>query len=350
MHFASDNAGPAHPSVLAVLAAANDGYAMGYGNDPLTADVVARIRALFEAPQAAVFLVPTGTAANALALSCLVQPYESVFCSGLAHIHTDECSAPEFYSGGAKLVPVGGDDRIDPGALDAAIARGTGWGVHGPGPGAVSLTSVTEGGNVLALDEIAALSAVAHRHGLPVHLDGARFANACVRLDCSPAEMTWRAGVDVAVFGGTKNGLLGAEAVVFFDPAHAAGFERRRKRSGHLFSKHRYLAAQFDAYLTGDLWHTLAHSANATCDHLHTGLAKRGVEIVTQSPANMLFFRAPRRVHHALFDAGAVYSLHGAAEGDPAEALSARLVVDWSMERTAVDAFLDALDGALAPA
>lgn len=347
MHFASDNAGPCHPSVLEALARANTGYAMAYGNDPLTEAVTDRIRTLFEAPEAAVFLVSTGSAANALALSALAQPYQCVFCSELAHIHVDECSAPEFYTGGAKLVPVPEGDVIDPAALDAAIRRAAGWGVHGPEPGALSITSVTEGGHVLSLDQIRALSDVAKAHGLPVHLDGARFANACAALGCSPAQMSWQAGVDVAVFGGTKNGLLGAEAVIFFDPAQAQGFDRRRKRGGHLFSKHRSLAAQFEAYLAGDLWRRLAGQANATCDRLRAGLEARGVAIDNATHANMLFFRVPRAVHHALYAAGAVYALHGEPEGDPGEPIPGRLVVDWSKPQADVDAFLAALDAAL---
>ncbi len=350
MHFASDNTGPAHPAVMAALSRANDGYVLGYGNDPLTEAVTDQIRTLFEAPDAAVYLAPTGSSANSLALACLVEPYESVFCSGLAHIHVDECSAPEFYTGGAKLVPVGTGDMIDPNMLEAAITRGENWGVHGPGPGAVSLTNVTEAGNVLTLAQIRALTAVAQSHGLPVHLDGARYANACAALGCSPADMSWKSGVDVAVFGGTKNGLLGAEAVIFFNPDHARGFERRRKRGGHLFSKHRYLAAQFEAYLADDLWLTLARQANATCDTLRAGLEDRGVAIDNATHANMLFFRVPRRVHHALYAAGAVYALHGAPDGDPAEQIPGRLVVDWAKPMDQVEAFLAALDTAMVPA
>jgi threonine aldolase len=349
MHFASDNAGPAHPSVMEALARANQGYAMAYGNDPLSEHVADQIRDLFEAPQAAVYLVSTGSAANSLALACLAQPYQGVFCSELAHIHVDECNAPEFYTGGAKLVPVPSGDVIEPGALEAAIVRAEGWGVHGPEPAAVSLTSVTEGGNVLSLDQIKLLTDIAHRHGLPVHLDGARFANACAKLGCTPAEMSWRAGVDVAVFGGTKNGLWGAEAVIFFDPARAQGFERRSKRSGHLFSKHRGLAAQFDAYLTDDLWLTLARAANGTCDRLRAGLEARGVEIDNATHANMLFFRVPRRIHASLQEAGAVYALHGDMQGDPEGLIPGRLVVDWSKDVAEVDTFLATLDTALAP-
>lgn len=339
MHFASDNSGPAHASVLEALAEANDGYAMAYGSDALSAEVTDRLRALFEAPDAAVFLVPTGTAANSLALACLCQPYQAVFCSELAHIHVDECNAPEFYTGGAKLWPVPHGDRMTPDTLRAAIAMANANGIHGPSGGAVSITSVTEGGNVLTIDEIAALSAVAKEAGLPVHLDGARFANACVKLGCTPAEMSWKAGVDVAVFGGTKNGLLGAEAVIFFDPALAEGFAARRKRGGHLFSKHRMLAAQMKAYLEGDLWRDLAMRANATCDMLRAGFEAQGVRIGNATHANMLFAHMPAGVHDALHAEGASYHTFDAEDG----LVPGRFVCDWSTGQKAVDDLLVAL-------
>ncbi|MGR3496535.1 threonine aldolase family protein [Citreimonas sp.] len=339
MHFASDNSGPAHASVLEALAEANDGYAMGYGTDALSIEVRDGLRALFEAPEAEVFLVPTGTAANSLALACLCEPYRSIFCAELAHIHVDECNAPEFYTGGAKLWPVPHGDRMTPDTLRAAIDASKANGIHGPVGGAVSITSVTEGGNVLTIDEIAALSAVAKEAGLPLHLDGARFANACVKLGCTPAEMSWKAGVDVAVFGGTKNGLLGAEAVIFFDPALARGFAERRKRGGHLFSKHRMLAAQMKAYLADDLWFELAKRANAACDMMRAGFEAQDVKIGNETHANMLFAHLPARVHDALKAEGAVY--HTFAEEDGL--IPGRFVCDWSTGQGAVDALLAAM-------
>ena len=197
MFFASDNSGPVPPQVLEALARANDGHVAGYGDDALTRDVTERLRALFEAPEAAVYLVPTGTAANVLALATLCPPYATVFCSPVAHIHEDECNAPEFFTGGAKLTLVGNSDRMTPDALRAAIEAEESRGVHGPERGPVSITQLTERGNVYSLDEIRALADVAHDYGLPVHLDGARFANAAVKLGATPAEMSWKAGVDV---------------------------------------------------------------------------------------------------------------------------------------------------------
>ncbi|MBS0125523.1 threonine aldolase family protein [Thetidibacter halocola] len=342
MFFASDNSGPVPQQVLDALARANEGYAMGYGSDALSQSVADRIRTLFEAPEAAVYLVPTGTAANSLALATLCQPFQTVFCSDVAHIHEDECNAPEFYTGGAKLTLVRGGDRMTPEGLRAAIEGEETRGVHGPQRGPVSITNVGERGNVYTLDEMRALTAIAQEFGLPVHLDGARFANACVRQGCTPAEMTWKIGVDVAVFGGTKNGLMGVEAVVFFDPAKAWEFELRRKRGAHLFSKHRYLAAQMDAYLADDLWHDLASRANASCDRLRAGIEGAGLRVLTERHANMLFFEAPRDLHRALQAAGAVYYCWGSLEsGAKEEPIMGRLVCDWSVTEDAIDAFVD---------
>ncbi len=329
MFFASDNSGPVPPQILAAITEANDGHVMSYGADPLTAEVTERLRDLFEAPEAAVHLVATGTAANALALATLCQPYDTVFCSPVAHIHEDECNAPEFYTGGAKLTLVPGSDRMTPDALRIAIKGQGNRGVHGPQRGPVSITQVTEQGNVHTLDELRALTTVAAHYDLPVHLDGARFANACVALNCTPAEMSWKAGVDVAVFGGTKNGLMGVEAVIFFDPAHARAFELRRKRGAHLFSKHRYLAAQMAGYLRDDLWCDLAETANARSAQLAEGL--RGhADIRNDAKANMIFAALPRAVHQRAKAAGAQYHLSGRLEsGSPDEKLTARFVCDW---------------------
>ena len=342
MHFASDNTGPVHPDILNAVAAANTGRAMPYGADEPMARATALIRAAFEAPQAAVYLVATGTAANSLALASYTAPWQTVFCSPVAHIHEDECNAPEFYSGGAKLTLVPGSDKMDPGALRRAISAEQSRGVHGPQRGAVSITQATERGGVYTLAQLRALCDVARDFGLPVHLDGARFANALVALGCSPAEMTWKAGVDVVSFGGTKNGCMGVEAVVFFDPAKAWEFELRRKRGGHLFSKHRYLSAQMVGYLENGLWCDLARRANAAAARLAGGLRDRGAALLHHAEANMLFVQLPRATHRGLHDAGAKYYLwDGELEGaDPDELLTARLVCDWSVGDADIDPFL----------
>ncbi|MCI5109069.1 MAG: aminotransferase class V-fold PLP-dependent enzyme [Marivita sp.] len=349
MFFASDNSGPVPQAVLDVLSEVNQGHMMGYGADPMMDEVRQRIRDLFEAPEAAVYLAATGTAANALALATLVEPFDTVFCSPDAHIEEDECNAPEFYTGGAKLTLVPGSDRMTPDALTQAIESQGNRGVHGPRRGAVSITQVTEMGNVYSLSELQALCDVAKSYGLPVHLDGARFANAAVALGCTPAEMSWKLGVDVAVFGGTKNGLMGVEAVVFFDSSKALEFELRRKRGGHLFSKHRYLSAQMAAYLRNDLWKDLATQANAKTAHLLDGLRKRNeVEIVNDVTANMIFFRAPRALHQTLQSGGARYHLSGGALGEgPADGvLTGRLVCDWSLPEPEIDRFVSLLNAA----
>ncbi|WP_406649330.1 low specificity L-threonine aldolase [Aliisedimentitalea scapharcae] len=342
MFFASDNSGPVHGQVLDLLTQANQGFAMAYGADDLMDEVRARLRDLFEAPEAAVYLVATGTAANSLALATLSQPWQTVFCTRVAHIHEDECNAPEFYSGGAKLTLVGDGDRMTPADLRSAIEAEETRGVHGPQRGPVSITQVTERGTIYSLDQLNAVTKIAQDHGLPVHMDGARFANALVALGCSPAEMTWKAGVDAVSFGGTKNGCMGVEAVIFFDPKHAWEFELRRKRGAHLFSKHRFLSAQMAAYLKDDLWLTCAQAANAKCARLVDGLRTAGAEFLHESQANMVFAALPRSTHERLFAAGAQYHLWGAnLEGDNSEEmLTARFVCDWSISETDIDRFL----------
>lgn len=348
MFFASDNSGPAHPAIVDALAKANRGYAMPYGADAIMDEVRTQIQKIFEAPEAAVYLVATGTAANSLALATYCQPYQTVFCSTVAHIHEDECNAPEFYSGGAKLTLVGDTDKMTPEALRGAIKAEETRGVHGPQRGPVSITQVTERGSVYSLNELNALCATAKEFDLPVHLDGARFANALQALSCSPAEMTWKAGVDVVSFGGTKNGCMGVEAVIMFDPKKAWEFELRRKRGAHLFSKHRYLSAQMQAYLTDDLWRNNATRANANCARLSSGLRSiKDVSFVHDPQANIIFCAFPCAAHQRLHDAGAQYYVwSGSLEGDdPNEILEARLVCDWSISHQEIDRFIELVRG-----
>ncbi|MEW9919653.1 low specificity L-threonine aldolase [Marimonas sp. MJW-29] len=340
MFFASDNSGPVHPKVMDRVIAANSGHQMAYGNDDLMDEVRAGIRRVFEAPDAAVYLVATGTAANVLALACYTQPWQTIYCSKIAHIQVDECNAPVFYTGGAQLKLIDTGDKITPEGLEAAIAETPQGDVHSAQRGPVSVTSVTERGTVYALDELKALSAVAKRYDLPVHLDGARFANAMVSLGCTAAEMTWKAGVDVVSFGGTKNGCMGVEAVVFFDPSKAWEFELRRKRAGHLFSKHRYLSAQMAGYLEHDAFKDIAQQANENAGYLIEGLRAKGVQFLHEPQANMLYVNFPRRIHRTLAEAGSRYARHGGLEGPEEEMISCRLVCDWSIGRDQIDAFL----------
>ncbi|NEY90720.1 threonine aldolase family protein [Tabrizicola oligotrophica] len=343
MWFTSDNASGAAPEIMAALTRANEGNARSYGAEAQMDQVRDLVRRIFEAPEAAVHLVTTGTAANALSLSLLTPPWGAVYCHSHAHIAEDECGAPEFYSGGAKLVPVGGaHGRMAAEGLEAAILRAKGAGVHGVQPGAVSITNVTEAGTVHSASEIAALAGVARAHGVPVQLDGARFANALVATGATAAEMTWRAGVDVVSFGGTKNGCLGVEAVVIFDPAKAWEFELRRKRAGHLMSKHRYLSAQMAAYLQEGLWLRLAGHANAMAARLARGLAEMPeVDLLHPVEANMLFPEWPEGRHASLEAAGASYYPMPSPMGRE----RARLVTSWSTTEAEVDQFLAALRG-----
>jgi len=346
MYFTSDNAGPAHPKVLQALLNANTGYAQGYGADPIMDEVRQMVRDMFEAPEAAVYLVATGTAANSILLATLANPWDTIFCTPMAHIHEDECNAPEFYSG-AKLTLVPAENaKMTPATLRTAMLAEGSRGVHGPQRGPVSITQVTEKGTVHSVDEVRALTDVAHEFGSKVHLDGARFCNALVALGCSAAEMTWKAGIDVVSFGGTKNGLMGVECCVIFDPKLAWEFELRRKRGGHLFSKHRYMSAQMKAYLTGDLWREMANSANATTAQLAEGLHTHNrAEILYPVDANIIFCRLPRSDHQRLLAAGAMfYTWDGDPDvGDPDEMLTARFVTDWSMTADQVARFLQVL-------
>lgn len=345
MYFTSDNAGPVHPQVIDALSAANTGYALGYGNDPLTAEVQGKIRNIFEAPEAVVHFVPTGTAANVLALATLSNPWDTIFCARHAHIQMDECNAPEFYSG-AKLTTVGHSDKIDPKVLRRRISETGTLGVHGAQAGPVSITQVTEFGQVYTLAEIQELASVAKDFGCPVHLDGARFANALVQLNCSPAEMTWRAGVDAVSFGGTKNGCMGVEAIVIFDPDKAWELELRRKRGAHLFSKLRFLSAQMNGYLTDDLWLKTARQANANCARLTEGLRAADVVFDYEPQANMIFCQMRRNAHKRLKEAGAMYYLlSGDLEGPDDTLLPARLVCDWSISAELIDQFVDLVKG-----
>jgi threonine aldolase len=308
MNFASDNTAGASPAILAAVLAANDGWASAYGADPLTAKAASLLCEVF-GREAACFLVSTGTAANALALGAICPPFGAVFCHARSHIIEDECGAPEMFTSGAKLVGIEGRaGKIAPAELKAVLAdfpRGPERQVQ---PAALSLSQATESGTVYTCQELAELAALAHGAGLTVHMDGARFANALVSLNCTPAEMSWKAGIDVLSFGATKNGALASEAVIFFDPAKAASLPFRRKRSGHTLSKGRFLGAQMTTYLEGGHWLELAKAANGQAKRLAQGLAGLpGVRIPWQCEANEVFAILPSTADAALKAHGAVY-------------------------------------------
>ena len=346
MNFASDNTAAVAPAILAAIARANDGYALGYGSDAATARVEQRLAQVFEHELAA-FLVPTGTAANALALAQVTPPWGAVLCHTESHIATDECGAPEFFGGGLKLIGLAGEGgKIAPATLEAALARGPWGGPHHVSAAAVSLSQATEAGTIYRPHEIARLADIARGRGLAVHMDGARFANALVRTNTTPAELTWRAGVDVLSFGATKGGALAAEAVIFFDPARAGGMQERRKRGGHLLSKHRFLAVQVEAYLADDLWLDLARHANRMADRLVERLGAAGIKPVWPVEANEVFVPLSAEADRRLKAAGASYypwtsvSLPAGLVVAPG-ATVVRLVTSFSSTEAEVDRFAE---------
>jgi len=294
VNFASDNVTAAAPEILAALAAANEGAAMPYGNDPVTRRLEAAFNALFERAVAS-FPVATGSAANALALAVMAPPYGAIYCHPDSHINTDECGAPELFTGGAKLVPIPGKaGKIAAADFAEVLARAGKGVVHHVQPAAISLSNESEAGTLYRPEEIRAIAEIAHKNGLYLHVDGARFANAVASLGVTPAELTWRCGVDALSFGATKNGALGAEAVVFFDPKLAESFGYRRKRGGHLFSKMRFVSAQLEAYLKDGLWLRHASHANRMAKRLADGLAAiPGVELLFPVEGNEIFARLP---------------------------------------------------------
>jgi threonine aldolase len=345
MNFASDNTAGIAPEILDALAAGNDGFALGYGNDDVTRAVERRIGEIFER-EASVFLVPTGTAANALALAHVSPPWGAVFAHSEAHILTDECGAPEFFGGGLKLVGMPGVGcKVAPETLAATVVQYEGHAPHQVVPAAFSFAQASEAGTTYRPHEIAALAGIAHAHGMSVHMDGARFANALVRLNASPAEITWKAGVDVLSFGATKGGALAAEAVVFFDPGAARNMAERRKRAGHLLSKHRFLALQFQAFLAGDCWLRLARHANAMAERLATGLAAAGCPPVWPVEANLVFILLSKAQDARLQAAGARYyvrrseSLAAGVAMEPGRSL-VRLVTSFATRADEVDRFI----------
>jgi threonine aldolase len=342
MDFASDNTAPVAAAILEALAAANSGAVPGYGDDTLTHDVERRLSAVFE-HDVAVFFVATGTAANALALAHVTPPWGSVLCHAESHIVTDECGAPEFFGGGMKLVTLpGADGRISPECLNRALADHGEHRPHQTVPAALSLTQASEAGTVYRVQDIAALSAIAHRHGLAVHMDGARLPNAIARLGVSPAQMTWGAGIDVLSFGLTKTGAMAAEAVVFFDPARAGFFAERRKRAGHLLSKHRFVAVQFAAMLDQDRWLVWARHANTAAQLLAEKLAGVGLTPVFPVEANIVFVALPRWLDGHLKAAGARYYLrpNGSLKLAPDQVL-ARLVTSFATQHEEIESLLD---------
>jgi threonine aldolase len=337
VRFCSDNTATACPEMLRAIESANHGLALPYGEDEWTARLDEALGTFFGAP-VRVFAVTTGTAANALALATLSPPYGAIFAHEEAHIVTDECGAPGLFSGGAQLALLpGAHGRLSPETLDAALAPYASRGVHSVQPAALSLTQATEFGTVYRAAELAQLCAVARRHGLRVHMDGARFANAVAFLGCQPGELTWRAGVDVLSFGATKNGALAAEAVVFFDHDLVRDFELRRKQAGHLLSKSRYVAAQLLAYLDAELWRRNATRTNALARRIGTAA---GAALMHPVEANEVFVKLGTQRRAALRAAGCEFYDWGAPDTG-----GARFVVSWDQPEEDVEQLCAALTG-----
>ena len=301
--FASDNVAPICPEAWAALQEANLQYAPSYGEDRWTARVCDRIREIFET-DCDVYFVFTGTAANALALAQLCNPFHSVICHQHSHIETDECGAPEFFTGGSKLLLVGGaSGKIDTGQVKALLTRPNE--LHSHKPAAISIAQATEFGTVYRRDEIAAIVDLARAHQLSLHMDGARFANAIASLNCAPKAITWKVGVDVLCFGGTKNGATAGELVIFFDRKISREFDYRAKQAGHLGSKMRFLAAQWLGLLNRDAWLRNAQHANRAARGLATRLRmEAGIESVFPIDANAVFVAMDERLASGLHARG----------------------------------------------
>jgi threonine aldolase len=340
IEFRSDNSAGVAPEILDAIATTNVGSAIAYGSDGVTARLHEVVREVFEHDSAQVFPVTSGTAANALSLTALCPPWGSVLCHETAHILNSEGGATSMLGGGTVMRGVPGDDfRMQPDTLRAALDA-VRWGdPHHSQPAALSFTQPTDMGTVYALTELAELSAIARDRGLRVHLDGARFANALVALDCSPAAMTWQCGVDLVTLGATKNGGLSAEAIVTFDREAADELVYRTKRAGHVTSKMRYQSAQLIAYVTDDVWLRLAGNSNDRMRELAAGLAELGVEFVNRPDVNMLFARVADDVAAELERAGLLF--YRIAPG------VIRLVTSWQTTATDVDGALTAFAAAL---
>ncbi len=337
--FASDNYSGMCPEAIAALLAANQGQAIAYGDDPWTQQAADRFREVFET-DCEVFFVFSGTAGNSLALSSLCQSYHSVICHELAHIETDECGAPEFFSNGAKLLlGKGAAGKLTAAAIDdIVLKRGD---IHYPKPKVVSLTQPTEVGTLYSLAELAAIRTVADRHGLKMHMDGARFANAIVALGCTPAEMTWQQGIDVLCFGGTKNGLAIGEAVIFFNKALAEDFDYRCKQAGQLASKMRFVSAPLVGVLEDNVWLHHARHANDCAAYLSSQLAQiAGVERLFPTQANGVFVELPTSVIQSLHDQGWYFYTFIGSGG-------ARFMCCWNTTRDRIDALVTDIKDAM---
>lgn len=312
LNFSSDNIASISPQIMAALIATNEGIAMPYGQDSETLKLRDDMRRIFEHDTLEVLPVASGCAANCLCLSAMVASDQAVLCHELAHIHTDERGGPEFYTQGSKLISLHSDRETLGAKLRAISVHKTletfNWDKeHVVLPAAISITQLTERGACYELSEISDICGVAKEWGLRTHMDGARFANALVSLGCSPAEMTWKAGIDALSFGATKNGAMGADPVVLFDPSLEARARAMRKRGGHTLSKMRYISAQVRGYLQDDHWLDNAHNANTVAATIAKGISDLPLfELIAPVQGNQLFIKAPSELLDSLEKGGAL--------------------------------------------
>lgn len=354
-NFSSDNIAPASPEILTALVAANQGTMPAYGNDPITERVVAELEDLFETPLSA-FPIATGTAANALALSCLCPSFGVIFCHKEAHIHLDECLAPEFYTQGAKLVGLPGyGGKIAPQELIEALTAFPQDSFHAPRTSVLSISQATEAGTAYSASEIQALSEVCQKHNLLLHMDGARFANAVASQGISPAELSWRSGVNCLTFGATKNGAISAEIVIFFPNLRGqltnlnieTEFKLRQKRGGHLQSKSRFISAQWEAYLQNGLWLGNAAQANQSAKQLEAGLSQQSdIKILWPVQANEIFVSMPQNLTQSLMAQGHDFMIWG-ADPERADADIIRLVTSFVTTSDDIEQFLADISASL---
>lgn len=338
-NFGSDNSSGVHPSIIEALTQASMGSAPAYGADTLTKKVESRLASLFDC-EVLVLLLSTGTAANCVGLATLSSPFSGIYAHVEAHIANDESTAPELYTAGARQFMVGGDDaKPDLEELAQKIDVSGARGVHSIQPAVISISNLTELGARLSAIEVTAYSELAKSQGMKLFMDGARFANAVASGSESPADLTWRAGVDALSFGATKNGAMAAEALIFFNPSEATLAEFHRKRGGHLWSKHRFLAAQFDAYLENDLWLELARTANERMASLAHGISSASkASMLAGGDGNELFIAMEEDIAESLLQRGHMFYAW------PSLPKAYRLVTSFATTESEIDEFIDDLN------
>ena len=334
--FASDNVAPACPEIMKAINNANNGYVGSYGSDEWSQNLNDKFSKLFE-KDVKVFTAVTGTAANSLALSAITPGYGNIYCHKISHINVDECGAPEFFTGGAKLIAFGGNNgKFTAKELNNHI-RGAGI-VHNTQPSAVSITQSCETGLIYEIDEVQEITEIAHKNGMKVHMDGARFSNATVSLDRTPAEMTWKSGVDVLTFGGTKNGCLDAEAIIFFNPDDVGNFPYIHKRSGQLLSKMRFVSSQLDTYINDNLWLKNARHSNYMAKILSEKLSKiNSISLAYPTQSNEIFIKIPQNVQDHLNNKG--YNV----QEDEMFDCSVRFVTAWNTTEKDIEILVNSI-------